>query len=153
MIALDLASVSFSIACMCPTMVPGISVGQADRMASPALLDVDLNSSNLIEKVNSPLGEAGCTGAANPIEFTSVHHSRPHHHAAPRCPQPGLVPTVPERGDCALAGRVAKATTNAVNANSVNLGSFTHRESPKRRFVIEPGRDTTVSAYILSMRC
>jgi hypothetical protein len=33
-----------SIACMCPTMESGISVGQADRMAPPALLDADLNS-------------------------------------------------------------------------------------------------------------
>jgi hypothetical protein len=39
-------------------------------------------------------------------------------------PGPGLAPTVPEAGDCALAGTAAKPMTNTVNANGANLDFF-----------------------------
>jgi hypothetical protein len=45
----------------------------------------------------------------------------------PGVPQPGLVPIVAEPGDCALAGRAAETTTNAINANGTNLGSLVIR--------------------------
>jgi hypothetical protein len=107
---------------------------------------------NLIKKVNAPLGKAGCTGAANPIDSLRSIVPGPIIMARPGVPQHGLVPSVPEPGDCALAGRVAKATTNAKNPNSAILDSLIIRKSPKRRFCHQPDWDTTCPAHALAMR-
>jgi hypothetical protein len=106
----------------------------------------------LVEQVNTPLGETGCPGAAHPIEFASVHHTRPHHHVMPRFPPAWA--RAPRSGACRLsvAGKAAKATMDALNANSANSCFLIIGQSPKRRFVIEPDWVTTSFAYVFSMR-